>query len=128
MQPALKHHRIGLDINNISKGHEHHSVFKYPTAKRLYSLSEARIVSTEILIRVQEWHSYSAEVLTRGFRSDIWYPLYLGCFHVEDGSANRQLEKMLMYRSANWELLKVPDIMEACGNVASAIQNSGLTS
>lgn len=79
IQALLKRYRFGLDIQQYIKAlsHEHYPSFKYATARTFYLLSEARIVSGELLVRVQDWHFYPAEVLTRGFPTELFLPVSL---------------------------------------------------
>lgn len=110
IQALLKRYRFGLDIKQYIKALSHeHSSLVYPTGPQFYSLCEMRIVSGELLVRVQDWHFYPAEVLTRRFPTDVYFPLYLGCFHFEDGSVNGQLQDLLMGKSFDWEFVNRPD-------------------
>jgi hypothetical protein len=83
----------------------------YARAETSYSLSEARIVSGELIVRVQDWNFYPAEALAEIIPSRVAWPLHLGCFHFMNGSINSESEDLLspfINKSKSLETLRQP--------------------
>jgi len=111
IQAALKRHRLGLDFEQYIKALnlERYSDFTTRTVRRYYSVSEARIISGEVFVRVQDWNFYPAEVLIARFPCRAFRALFLRCSHFMDGSINTELERQLWNASLVWENLGQPN-------------------